>query len=162
MIPTLATSFIKMAVFLCSYVRTSTFDLHIVVNFPFLCSNTLPDPSYGVYISQLQNYTQCCLMISGIATGALKLENFFKKFYGRYQDLIKKYQRSAKVIVMASFLGCSRNLVFVQFGGHLFCQITGIPMGTNCAPLLSGLLLNPYENDFLDNMIRSSHMRLAR
>ena len=35
-------------------------------------------------------------------------------------------------------------------------------MGTNCAPLLAGLFLYSYENEFLDNMIRSGHRRLAR
>ena len=29
--------------------------------------------------------------------------------------------------------------IFVQFGGRLFRQVTGIPMGTNCAPLLVDL-----------------------
>ena len=31
--------------------------------------------------------------------------------------------------------------IFVQFGGHLFRQVIGIPMGTNCAPLLADLFL---------------------
>ena len=52
--------------------------------------------------------------------------------------------------------------IFVQFGGRLFCQVNGIPMGTNCAPLLADLFLYSYENEFLDNMIRSGHRRLAR
>ena len=52
--------------------------------------------------------------------------------------------------------------IFVQFGGRLFCQAIGIPMGTNCAPLLADLFLYSYENEFLDNMIRSGHRRLAR
>ena len=52
--------------------------------------------------------------------------------------------------------------IFVQFGGHLFCQVIGIPMGTNCAPLLADLFLYSYENEFLDNMIRTGHRRLAR
>ena len=34
-------------------------------------------------------------------------------------------------------------------------------MGTNCAPLLADLFLYSYENEFLDNMIRSGHRRLA-
>ena len=34
--------------------------------------------------------------------------------------------------------------------------------GTNCAPLLADLFLYSNENEFLDNMIRSGHMRLAR
>ena len=31
--------------------------------------------------------------------------------------------------------------IFVQFGGRLFCQVIGIPVGTNCAPLLANLFL---------------------
>ena len=42
----------------------------------------------------------------------------------------------------------------------LFRQVIGIPMGTNCAPLLADLFLYSYENEFLDNMIRSGHRRL--
>ena len=52
--------------------------------------------------------------------------------------------------------------IFVQFGGCLFRQVTGIPMGTNCAPLLADTFLYSYRNEFLDNMIRNSHRRLAK
>ena len=52
--------------------------------------------------------------------------------------------------------------IFVQFGGRLFRQVIGIPMGTNCALLLADLFLYSFENEFLDNMIRSGHRRLAR
>ena len=51
---------------------------------------------------------------------------------------------------------------FVQFGGRLFRQMIGIPMGTNCAPLHADLFLYSYENEFLDNMIRSGHRGLVR
>ena len=51
--------------------------------------------------------------------------------------------------------------VFVQFEGCLFCQVIGIPMGTNGAPLHANLFLYSYENEFQDNMIRSGHRRLA-
>ena len=54
------------------------------------------------------------------------------------------------------------NNIFVQFGGCLFRQVIGIPMGMNCAPLLADFSLYSYENEFLDNMIRSGHRRLAR
>ena len=47
-------------------------------------------------------------------------------------------------------------------GGRLFRQVIGIPLGTNCAPLLADLFLCSYENEFLDNMIRSGHRRLVR
>ena len=41
-------------------------------------------------------------------------------------------------------------------------ELLGIPMGTNCAPLLADLFLCSYENELPDNMIRSCHRRLAR
>ena len=52
--------------------------------------------------------------------------------------------------------------IFVQFRGRFFCHLIGIPMGTNCAPLLADLFLYSYDNEFLDNMIKSGHRRLAR
>ena len=52
--------------------------------------------------------------------------------------------------------------IFVQFGGCLFHQMIGIPIGTNCAPLLADLFLYLYENEVPDNMMRSGHRRLAR
>ena len=50
----------------------------------------------------------------------------------------------------------------MQFEGSLFRQVIGIPMGRNCAPLLADLFVYSNENEFLDNMIRSAHRRLAR
>ena len=35
-------------------------------------------------------------------------------------------------------------------------------MGMNCTPLLADLFLDSFENEFLDNMIRSGHRRLAK
>ena len=34
------------------------------------------------------------------------------------------------------------------FGGRVFQQTIGIPMGTNCAPLLADLFLHAYEAAF--------------
>jgi hypothetical protein len=36
--------------------------------------------------------------------------------------------------------------IFVSFGGIMFQQVVGIPMGTNCAPLLADLFLYSYES----------------
>ena len=52
--------------------------------------------------------------------------------------------------------------IFVQFGGHLFRQVIGIPMGTNCAPLLADFFLYLYENEFLDNIIKSGHQETCQ
>jgi hypothetical protein len=40
------------------------------------------------------------------------------------------------------------NNIFVSFGGTLFQQVAGIPMGTNCAPLLADLFVYSYESEF--------------
>ena len=48
-----------------------------------------------------------CLVDRLLSQGyiALRLEKSFKKFYGRYQDLIEKYQRSVNVMVNDLFPG---------------------------------------------------------
>ena len=97
------------------YDKRDDFDFHIV-NFPFLSSNIPSSPSYGVYISQLIIYARCCsyyddfgyrhkrlvdrLLSQGFEVK--RLRNSFKKFYGRYPDLIGKYQRSVKDMVADS------------------------------------------------------------
>ena len=40
--------------------------------------------------------------------------------------------------------------------------MVGIPMGTNCAPLLADLFLYSYENEFLDKLIKKGKRKLAR
>ena len=39
--------------------------------------------------------------------------------------------------------------IFIRFGSNLYRQIVGIPMGTNCAPLVADLFLFCYERDFI-------------
>ena len=39
--------------------------------------------------------------------------------------------------------------IFIRFGTKLYRQVVGIPMGTNCAPLVANLLLFCYERDFM-------------
>ena len=91
------------------YDKRDDFDFHIV-NFSFLSRNIPSGPSYGLYIhSSLDMHDAVnTMMILDISTSAwlidfchkaLRLEKSFKKFYGRYQDLIEKYQRSVNVMV---------------------------------------------------------------
>ena len=65
----------------------------------------------------------------------------------------------SQVCKMIEFLSDN---TFVQFEGCLFHHMIGIPMRTSCAPLLANRFLYSYENEFLDNIIRSGHRRLAR
>ena len=40
-------------------------------------------------------------------------------------------------------------MIFIRFGTKLYRQVVGIPMGTNCAPLVADLFLFCYERDFM-------------
>jgi hypothetical protein len=44
--------------------------------------------------------------------------------------------------------------IFVSFGGTLFQQVVGIPMGTNCAPLLADLFSHSFESEFLQKLVK--------
>ena len=39
--------------------------------------------------------------------------------------------------------------IYIRFGTKLYRLIVGIPMGTNCAPLVADLFLFCYERDFM-------------
>ena len=39
--------------------------------------------------------------------------------------------------------------IYIRFGSKLYRLIVGIPMGTNCAPLVADLFLFCYERDFM-------------
>ena len=41
------------------------------------------------------------------------------------------------------------NNIYIKFGTKLYRQIVGIPIGTNCAPLVADLFLFCYERDFM-------------
>ena len=42
--------------------------------------------------------------------------------------------------------------IFIRFGTKLYRQTIGIPMGTNCAPLVADLFLFCYERDFMKSL----------
>ena len=104
----------KLSTKLCD--KRDDFDFHIV-NFPFLSSNIPSGPSYGVYISELIRYARCCsyyddfryrhkMPVERLVSQGYRYErlrNSFIKFYGKYQDLTVKYQRSVLDIVRDSF-----------------------------------------------------------
>ena len=50
--------------------------------------------------------------------------------------------------------------IYVQFGDMLYKQIVGIPMGTNCAPIIADLFLYCYERDFMSNLQKSKRFDL--
>ena len=88
--------------------KRDVFDFHIV-NFQFLSNNIPTGPSCGVYMLQFITCAKCwsyyddfraCISFILIRTS----EKFIQNFFGRYQDLIVKYQRSVSDIVRKALL----------------------------------------------------------
>ena len=52
--------------------------------------------------------------------------------------------------------------IYVRFGGQLFRQMVGIPMRTNCAPLLADLFLYPKTHFHRNKLVKEGKRRLAR
>ena len=79
-------------------------------------------------------------------------------FVKDHSDSPTKYT-AEQIITMLEFL---IDNIFVEFGGQVFQQTVGIPMGTNCAPLLADLFLFSYEADFVEELIRTGNKNLAK
>ena len=45
--------------------------------------------------------------------------------------------------------------IYVQFDDMIYQQIVGIPMGTNCTPLIADLFLYFYDRDFMSDLHKS-------
>ena len=87
-----------------------------IINYPFLSSNIPSSPAYGVYISQLLRYSRACnsyedfrvrhsllaqkLVRQGFSES--RLVKSFKKFYGRYGDVVSKYDLSVSQMMSDS------------------------------------------------------------
>ena len=67
---------------------------------------------------------------------------FFTSHAVRYYNL----KSCQKVCEALTFL---LDNIYIRFGSKLYRQIVGIPMGTNCAPLVADLFLFCYERDFM-------------
>ena len=46
--------------------------------------------------------------------------------------------------------------IFIRFGTKVYGQTIGIPMGTNCVPLVADLFLFYYERDFMKSLSREN------
>ena len=79
----------------------------------------------------------------------MKGQNLFCK-KKKYSDSTKKFCET-DIINMIEFL---IDNIFVMFDELVFQQTVGIPMGTNCAPLLIYLFLYSYEAYFIQRLLK--------
>ena len=84
-----------------------------------------------------------------------RLDTYFVR---DHSDAPQKYS-DADVIKMLEYL---TDNIFVEFGGRIFQQTIGIPMGTNCAPLLADLFLYSYEAEFVKSLLQAGKKHLAQ
>ncbi|MCU7801424.1 MAG: hypothetical protein KZQ70_15165, partial [gamma proteobacterium symbiont of Lucinoma myriamae] len=83
------------------------------------------------------------------------LKTYFVK---DHSDCKVKYSET-DIVRMLEFL---IDNIFVMFDGQIFQQTIGIPMGTNCAPLLADLFLYSYEAEFIQGLLKSGKKKLAQ
>ena len=83
-------------------------------------------------------------------------ETFFtneETFFTNEETSASKKDDEALICQMIDFL---IDNIYTMIGNHMFRQCIGIPMGTNCAPLLANLFLYSYEVEFLRSMKKSN------
>ena len=78
-------------------------------------------------------------------------------FVKEHSDSKNKYTED-DIVNMLEFLVDN---IFVVFGGKVFQQIVGIPMGTNCAPLLADIFLYSYEAEFIQSLLSTGRKKFA-
>jgi hypothetical protein len=74
------------------------------------------------------------------------------------KNTTKKFSET-DIINMLQFL---IDNIFVIFDRLVFQQTVGIPMGTNCAPLLADLFLYSYEVNFIQGLLKKKEKKLPR
>ena len=71
------------------------------------------------------------------------------------------FQRLNKFELMEMIRFVVSNTYF-QFGGRVYKQVIGIPMGTDCAPWIANLTLFAYEFVFLTNRLKANDFQVCR
>lgn len=72
--------------------------------------------------------------------------NSFKTYFTNTKQKSSVNWTSFDMILALEFL---LDNIFVRFGNSVYRQVIGIPMGTNCAPLVADLFLYCYESQFM-------------
>ena len=79
-------------------------------------------------------------------------------FVKHHSDSTKKFSETNIINMLESLI----DNIFVMFGGRVFQQTVGIPMGTSCVPLLADLFLYSYEADFIQGLLKKNEKKLSQ
>ena len=90
---------------------------------------------------------KCCLLSTGVSTESQKTYLCTSVKAGFYSNkkydsflFLYSYKCWSCAELCEAFTFLMEN-IYVQFDGMVYQQIVGIPMGTNCAPLIADLFL---------------------
>ena len=115
---------------------------------------------YTPHCHMILSKQKCCLLSTGVSTESQKRTSVLQIRQGFISN--KKYDSykcwsCAELCEAFTFL---MENIYVQFDGMVYQQIVGIPMGTNCAPLITDLFLYCYERDFMSDLQKSKRFDL--
>jgi hypothetical protein len=79
-------------------------------------------------------------------------------FVKHYSDSTKNFSET-DIFNMLEFL---MDNIFAMFGGGVFQQTVGIPMDTNCAPLLTDIFLYSHAADVIQGLLKKNGKKVAR
>ena len=101
---------------------------------------------------------KCCLWSTGVSTESQNLTSVLdlRQDFLATRNMTKCWS-CAELYEAFTFL---MENISVQFDGMVYQQIVGIPIGTNCAPLIADLRLYCYERDFMSELHKSKHYDL--
>ena len=110
-------------------------------------------PSYGVYISQLIRFARVCSNVDDFLKEpsiekALLTLHVTTETYSFTSEKPKKYHAWSCQNVCDALTFLLDN-IFIRFDTKLYGQVFGIPIDTNCAPLVADLFLFCYVRDFI-------------
>ena len=99
------------------------------------------------------------LLLNGVSTESQKLTSVrqIRRNFSRTRNMTRIHVGLVELCEAFTFL---IENIYVQFDGMVYQQIVGIPMGTNCAPIIANLFLYCYERDFMSNLKKSKRFDL--
>ena len=50
---------------------------------------------------------------------------------------------------------------YISYHGHIYRQIIGIPMGTNCAPFIANIYLHTFEYEYIKKLVSKGELNAA-
>ena len=102
---------------------------------------------------------KCYLLFTGVSTESktsLCTSDKAGFFSNKKYDLYKCWSCAE---LCEAFTSLKEN-IYVKFESMVYQQIMGIPMDTNCAPLIADVFLFCYDRDFMSNLHKSKQFDL--